>query len=152
MKTTRQLFKTMLFLLLLSGIAGCSKDSDNSTGGGIDPVPQDNTGVTVTNNATDTWGLIDDVETEPVKDYIRMVIDVQNLKLQCMKVFSNGWNGDLFCGIGDKSDPTKLFQTLRGVAEKYDDYMAGCVFVEYYLDDTNITRSGTRGDDKSMMD
>lgn len=55
MKTARQLFKTMLFLLLLSGIAGCSKDSDNSKGGGIDPVPQDNTGVTVTNNATDTW-------------------------------------------------------------------------------------------------
>lgn len=143
----------MMFLLAMTGLAGCS--SSNDDGGGVDtptPVTPSTTTTTVTNNATDTWGLIDDVETEPVKDYIRMVIDVQNLKLQCMKVFSNGWNGDLFCGIGDKSDPTKLYQTLRGIAEKYDDYMAGCVFVEYYLDDTNITRSGTRGDDKSMMD
>lgn len=144
----------MMFLLAMTGLAGCSSSNDDG-GGGADiptPVTPSTTTTTVTNNATDTWGLIDDVEPEPVKDYIRMVIDVQNLKLQCMKVFSNGWNGDLFCGIGDKSDPTKLYQTLRGIAEKYDDYMAGCVFVEYYLDDTNITRSGTRGDDKSMMD
>ena len=152
MKTTK-IISAMMFLLAITGLAGCS--SSNDDGGGVDtptPVTPSTTTTTVTNNATDTWGLIDDVETEPVKDYIRMVIDVQNLKLQCMKVFSNGWNGDLFCGIGDKSDPTKLYQTLRGIAEKYDDYMAGCVFVEYYLDDTNITRSGTRGDDKSMMD
>ena len=102
MKTTRQLFKTMLFLLLLSGIAGCSKDSDNSKGGGIDPVPQDNTGVTVTNKATDAWGLSEIEDRSAIGTFINYAFKLEDLKVQAFKVCSDNWEGDLLSGVGPK--------------------------------------------------
>lgn len=147
---TKQLFGMILFLLGMIGFAGCSKDSDSS--GGDDPVnpinPVDNS-VTVQNKATDAWGLENDIPKDEAKAFIRFALKVENLKLQSMKVFSNGWNGDLLCGIGSKSDPTKLFKAMREIAETYDENMQAIACMEEYMGSPNITRAD---DDKSLFD
>ena len=145
MKTARQLFKTMLFLLLLSGIAGCSKDSDNSKGGGIDPVPQDNTGVTVTNKATDAWGLSEIEDRSAIGTFINYAFKLEDLKVQAFKVCSDNWEGDLLSGVGPNSDPTRLFDIIRDLSQNYETYKSAATTVLAMTDEPVTRAPGMEG-------
>lgn len=145
MKTTRQLFKTMLFLLLLSGIAGCSKDSDSSKGGGVDPVPQDNTGVTVTNKATDAWGLSEIEDRSAIGTFINYAFKLEDLKVQAFKVCSDNWEGDLLSGVGPNSDPTRLFDIIRDLSQNYETYKSAATTVLAMTDEPVTRAPGMEG-------
>ncbi len=145
MKTARQLFKTMLFLLLLSGIAGCSKDSDNSKGGGVDPVPQDNTGVTVTNKATDAWGLSEIEDRSAIGTFINYAFKLEDLKVQAFKVCSDNWEGDLLSGVGPNSDPTRLFDIIRDLSQNYETYKSAATTVLAMTDEPVTRAPGMEG-------
>lgn len=144
MKTTK-LISAMLFLLLLSGIAGCSKDSDSSKGGGVDPVPQDNTGVTVTNKATDAWGLSEIEDRSAIGTFINYAFKLEDLKVQAFKVCSDNWEGDLLSGVGPNSDPTRLFDIIRDLSQNYETYKSAATTVLAMTDEPVTRAPGMEG-------
>lgn len=134
-KFNRWLLAAFAIMAAMS-LAGCtaseSGDDEDEPGNGFEQLPT--TGGT----------LMKDVNTDDIDVFAEYALKMENLRLQYIKFTSNGWDGELFCGIGDKSDATGFINYLTDILENADRYTAAI----QRLDQSAIltpTAGGTRG-------
>lgn len=73
-------------------------------------------------NVTD-YVLTDDFEMSDVEQLADCAAKMEDMRLQYMKGMSNGWAGDLFSGIGDKSDPSRMYDIFAQMLDNMDSYI-----------------------------
>lgn len=135
MKKTSKPYRWLLAafaVITAMGLAGCLAEDDGEDASGFEQIPS--TGST----------LVKDVNTNDLDVFAEYALKMENLRLQYIKFTSNGWNGELFCGVGDKSDATGFINYLTDILENADRYTAAM----QRLDRSGIltpTTGGTRG-------
>ncbi len=98
---------------LLSGLTACSSSSDeieDSTG--FEQIPYSNP------------VIAKDFKQSDLEAFLEYAIYTENLRMQFYQISSNGWNGEFFGGIGDKSDAARYFDYLSMILQNADKYAA----------------------------
>ena len=106
---------TLLALISIMLLTGCSKSDDNSSGGAEGDWTGWGTGVEPTT-------LKQDFNKSDMDNFFELNLKMENMRLQFVKFMSNGWEGELLDGPGAKSDPIKMFELLEEILDKKDDY------------------------------
>ena len=106
---------TLLALISIMLLTGCSKSDDNSSGGAEGDWTGWGTGVEPTT-------LKQDFNKSDMDNFFELNLKMENMRLQFVKFMSNGWEGELLDGPGPKSDPMKMFELLEEILDKKDDY------------------------------
>lgn len=143
-------FTTMLAAMLmgLAVVMSCSKDTTGiEDDSGSTPPPSTDDGIVVENSAIDTYGQVSDYDPTQMDNFIELATKFENLRLQYLKAQSNNWEGELFGGIGSKSDPSKIYSLIQEIAEKADEYNNAIL----ELDD-KMESETTRGVFKTVFD
>lgn len=98
----KQLFKMLFLLMTITSLSACTKeDSGEGGGGGDSEYLWGETG-------SEATSMKKDVPMSDLETFIEYVAKVENLKLQTIKLFSNNWEGELFCGDMTNADPDKM--------------------------------------------
>ena len=107
----RQLFKMLFLLMAIISLSACTKeDSGEGGGGGDSEYLWGETG-------SEATSLKKDVPMSDLETFIEYVAKVENLKLQTIKLFSNNWEGELFCGDMTNADPDKMNALITEILE-----------------------------------
>lgn len=135
--------KLFLYPLLLGALCmtACSK-SDDEGGGAGNSTEWAESGSAVTT-------LRSDINTSALDTYLLYVAKLENLKLQTIKLFSNNWNGELFCGDMSNASSEKMDQLITELLENQDSYEAAAYELEQSGVLTGVT---TRGVVSSVTD
>ena len=115
MKQTLLITRFMALMLLAMSwcLVGCIKNEDSQEnegewsgwGKGVEPTT-----------------LKQDFSMSDMDNFFELNLKMENLRLQFVKFMSNGWEGQLLEGAGDKSDPTKMYELLEEILDKKDAY------------------------------
>lgn len=106
-----QLFKMVFLLMAIISLSACTKeDSGEGGGGGDSEYLWGETG-------SEATSLKKDVPMSDLETFIEYVAKVENLKLQTIKLFSNNWEGELFCGDMTNADPDKMNALITEILE-----------------------------------
>jgi hypothetical protein len=106
---------TLLALISIMLLTGCSKSDDNSSGSAEGDWTGWGTGIEPTT-------LKQDFNKSDMDNFFELNLKMENMRLQFVKFMSNGWEGELLDGPGPKSDPIKMFELLEEILDKKDDY------------------------------
>lgn len=111
MNKVKQLFKILFLLMAIISLSACTKeDSGDGGGGGDSEYLWGETG-------SEATSLKKDVPMSDLETFIEYVAKVENLKLQTIKLFSNNWEGELFCGDMTNADPDKMNALITEILE-----------------------------------
>ena len=94
------------------------------------------------------------VKDVPMSDtdlLMELALKQENMRLQLVKMSSNGWDGELFCGIGEKSDEalSRYFDFLTDILKNKDKYAKAL----QRLDQAGVfSKTTTRGIFDSLCD
>ena len=115
MEITTKNYGWMLTLLstlfLLSGLTACNSSSDEiNDSEGFEQIPYSNP------------VIAKDFKQSDLEAFLEYAIYTENLRMQFYQVSSNGWNGEFFGGIGDKSDASRYFDYLSMILQNADKY------------------------------
>ena len=139
----RQLFKMVFLLMAIISLSACTKeDSGEGGGGGDSEYLWGETG-------SEATSLKKDVPMSDLETFIEYVAKVENLKLQTIKLFSNNWEGELFCGDMANANPDKMLALMTEILENKDRYEKAASQLEQSGILSNVT---TRGPVVSTID
>lgn len=137
-----QLFKLMLLLMAIIGLSACTKEDSGSSGGGDSEYTWGESG-------SESTALRKDVPMSDLETYMEYVVKLENLKLQNIKLFSNNWEGELFCGDMTNANPDKMLALMTEILENKDRYEKAASQLEQSGILSNVT---TRGPVVSTID
>ena len=139
----RQLFKMVFLLMAIISLSACTKeDSGEGGGGGDSEYLWGETG-------SEATSMKKDVPMSDLETFIEYVAKVENLKLQTIKLFSNNWEGELFCGDMANANPDKMLALMTEILENKDRYEKAASQLEQSGILSNVT---TRGPVVSTID
>lgn len=84
-----------------------------------------------------------DVDMDDLDLLVDLAVKAEDIRLEFAKLMSNGWQGDLFSGTGDYSDPEPVMNVISALLANSDKYEAALAKLEQsgILTPTTVTRS-----------
>lgn len=149
MKRNEKLWSLLALLALTLCFVGCSSgsDGDEGGGGGEDLGNFSSTEIVAANNSS---GMASDFQLSDIELLEEYAVKMKLMKQQFLRYMSDDYQGsDIFCGPGEHSDATRLFELQTEFLENYERWQPALQRLESQGTYTKVT---TRGLPKSSLE
>lgn len=149
MKRNEKLWSLLALLALTLCFVGCSSgsDGDEGGGGGEDLGDFSSTEIVATSNGS---SMVSDFQLSDIELLEEYAVKMKLMKQQFLRYMSDDYQGsDIFCGPGEHSDATRLFELQTEFLENYERWQPALQRLESQGTYTKVT---TRGLPKSSLE
>ena len=149
MKRKEKLWSLLALLALTLCFAGCSSgsDGDEGGGGGEDLGDFSSTEIVATSNGS---SMVSDFQLSDIELLEEYAVTMKLMKQQFLRYMSDDYQGsDIFCGPGEHSDATRLFELQEEFLVNYERWQPALQRLETQGTYTKVT---TRGLPKSSLE
>lgn len=148
MKRKEKLWSLLALLALTLCFAGCSSGSDDNEGGGGEDLGDfSSTEIVAANNSS---GMASDFQLSDIELLEEYAVKMKLMKQQFLRYMSDDYQGsDIFCGPGEHSDASRLFELQTEFLENYERWQPALQRLESQGTYTKVT---TRGLPKSSLE
>lgn len=148
MKRKEKLWSLLALLALTLCFAGCSSDSDDNEGGGGEDLGDfSSTEIVATSNGS---SMVSDFQLSDIELLEEYAVTMKLMKQQFLRYMSDDYQGsDIFCGPGEHSDASRLFELQTEFLENYERWQPALQRLESQGTYTKVT---TRGLPKSSLE
>lgn len=149
MKRKEKLWSLLALLALTLCFAGCSSgsDGDEGGGGGEDLGDFSSTEIVATSNGS---SMVSDFQLSDIELLEEYAVTMKLMKQQFLRYMSDDYLGsDIFCGPGEHSDATRLFELQEEFLVNYERWQPALQRLETQGTYTKVT---TRGLPKSSLE
>ena len=149
MKRNEKLWSLLALLALTLCFVGCSSgsDGDEGGGGGEDLGDFSSTEIVATSNGS---SMVSDFQLSDIELLEEYAVTMKLMKQQFLRYMSDDYQGsDIFCGPGEHSDATRLFELQEEFLVNYERWQPALQRLETQGTYTKVT---TRGLPKSSLE
>ena len=118
MRDMKRFFLWMLFPVLALFAGACGDDDPIDIPDGYEE------------NVNQAEWRDNDIQMDDLDLLVDLAVKAENIRLEFAKMLSNGWQGDLFSGTGDHSDPEPVMNVISALLANSDKYEAALAKLE----------------------